>query len=157
LKNIAPDFLWTPQSSGNRIPASVAGEVERRWAQRTYLGCLTLPDEIATPLVEGAAERVWVSRVERNPLARRRCIEHHGTTCAACGLSLGKLYGILAEGYIHVHHLTPIGSADGEREVDPIRDLRPLCPNCHAVAHIKDPPLRPEEIAMLLATARTGA
>jgi 5-methylcytosine-specific restriction enzyme A len=157
LKGVAPDFNWTPQASGHRIPWAIAREIERRWAQKTSLGCSMYPDEMEAPLVEGAAVQAWVNRIERDPLARRRCIEHYGAICAACGLSFGEIYGALADGYIHVHHLTPIASVDGEREVDPIQDLRPLCPNCHAVAHMRTPPLSPEEIANMVAFMRGGA
>lgn len=153
LKTIDSGFDWTPRASGHRIPEDLAAELERRWAQSTNLGWVSLPDEVDGRLVEGAAERVWVSRVERNPVARRRCIEHHGAVCAACGLAFGRRYGSVADDYMHVHHLAPMASAGGEREVDPIHDLRPLCPNCHAVAHMRLPPFTPDEIASMLAAA----
>ena len=35
-------------------------------------------------------------------------------------------------------------------EVDPVRDLRPICPNCHAMVHRRDPPLNVEELRMQL-------
>ena len=36
-----------------------------------------------------------------------------------------------------VHHLTPLSEIEEEYEVDPINDLRPVCPNCHAIIHLK--------------------
>jgi hypothetical protein len=97
-----------------------------------------LPEEVAeTPaLSEGAVSRVTVNAYERNPEARRRCIETHGTNCFICGFNFGAVYGEVAEGYIHVHHLRPLSEMGGEYVVDPVENLRPVCPNCHGVLHL---------------------
>ena len=101
-------------------------------------------------LLEGAIRRAETTEHERNPEARRLCILHHGTACSVCGLDLGSRYGKIAEGFIHVHHLNPLADAEGERQVDPVVDLRPVCPNCHGVMHLRVPPLSVEEIRALL-------
>ena len=48
-------------------------------------------------------------------------------------------YGRIGHGYIHVHHLSLIseleGAGENEVDVDPEKDLRPICPNCHAMVH----------------------
>jgi 5-methylcytosine-specific restriction endonuclease McrA len=99
--------------------------------------CGTLPDEVQTrTLREGATRHVTVNVYERNPEARRRCIEAHGTCCCVCGFSFGDVYGPEAEGYIHVHHLRPLSEIGAEYVVDPVQDLRPVCPNCHAMLHL---------------------
>lgn len=97
-----------------------------------------LPEEVTeTPtLFEGAVRKITVNAYERNPEARQQCIAAHGTTCCICGFSFGRVYGPEAEGYIHVHHLRALSDADGEYVVDPIEDLRPVCPNCHAILHL---------------------
>lgn len=97
-----------------------------------------LPEEVdaATPLFEGAVRTVTVNAYERNPKARQKCIAAHGTTCCICGFDFGAVYGPEMEGYIHVHHLRALSAADGEYVVDPIKDLRPVCPNCHAALHV---------------------
>lgn len=87
------------------------------------------------PLTEGAANRVIVNVYERNPLARQQCIEHYGCRCAVCGFDFEKVFGELGRGFIHVHHLKPLSQIQEEYEVDPIADLRPVCPNCHAMIH----------------------
>ena len=89
-------------------------------------------------------------RPERNQAARIRCLEIHGFACKACGVDLEKRYGPLAAGLIDVHHKIPIAEAREEREVDFVNDLVPLCPNCHRVAHRRDPPLSVEELRQLL-------
>jgi len=112
-----------------------------------------LPEEVpptAAPLVEGAVSWVSVNAYERSPEARRRCIEAHGTRCCICGFSFGAVYGEVVEGYIHVHHLRPLSEIDGEYVVDPIADLRPICPNCHAVVHRRIPAFGIEEVRAFL-------
>lgn len=100
-----------------------------------------LPDELdaSEPIVEGAWYQVVVNAYERDPLARQLCIAKHGTTCVICTFSFGATYGPVAEGFIHVHHLRPLSEIGGEYEVDPVEDLRPVCPNCHAVLHRRVP------------------
>jgi 5-methylcytosine-specific restriction protein A len=68
-----------------------------------------------------------------------------------CGLNFGAVYGSLAEGFIHVHHVKPLSEISAEYEVDPIADLRPVCPNCHAVIHLGGQCRSTEEGRQLLA------
>jgi 5-methylcytosine-specific restriction endonuclease McrA len=97
-----------------------------------------LPDELdaSISIREGAKYQVTVNAYERNPVARSRCVTHYGPTCVVCGFNFGVVYGPLAEGFIHVHHVKPLSEIGEEYEVDPIADLRPVCPNCHAVIHL---------------------
>lgn len=98
---------------------------------------LPLADEVPdAKYCEGATRSVVVNWYERSPDARRACISAHGTKCVVCGFDFGAAYGKEAEGVIHVHHLNPLALSQGEHTVDPVRDLRPVCPNCHAVIHL---------------------
>lgn len=110
-------------------------------------------------MLEGFVVRVAVNVYERNHTARRRCIEHFGSLCSVCAFDFGHVYGPIAEGVIHVQHLTPLSVAGGrEYEVDPVRDLRPVCLNCHLVIHRRDPPLSLEEARALVSrSARLAA
>ena len=47
--------------------------------------------------------------------------------------------------------ITSLSEIDKEYEVNPIQDLRPVCPNCHAMIHKKKPAYNIEEIQSLLA------
>jgi 5-methylcytosine-specific restriction protein A len=116
------------------------------------------PDEISPSglLIEGAVCRVTVNAYERNPEARQRCVAAHGTACCICGFSFGVMYGPDAEGYIHVHHVRPLSEIGGEYVVDPVEDLRPVCPNCHAVLHLGGRCRSIEEVRQLLESARSG-
>ena len=121
------------------------------WVEGTSL---LLPEEIAATteaeLVEGAVCRVSVNAYERNPEARRRCVEHYGMSCVICDFNFGAIYGEVAEGYIHVHHLRPLSEIRSEYVVDAIEDLRPVCPNCHAVLHRRIPAYSIQEVRTLL-------
>lgn len=108
-------------------------------------------------LFEGSLCRITVNAYERNPEARDECIAHYGTTCIVCGFNFGKTYGLAAEGIIHVHHLKPLSKIGLEYEVDPITDLRPVCPNCHAVIHRNGVTRSIEEVKRLLDERRSGA
>jgi hypothetical protein len=99
---------------------------------------------------DGALNRLMTTRYERNPRAREACLKHWGFTCQACGMSFGGSYGSIADGFIHVHHRKPLSEIGEEYQVDPLLDLIPLCPNCHAVAHMKKPPYEPAEIREML-------
>jgi predicted HNH restriction endonuclease len=112
----------------------------------------------AEPLIEGVHKSVWVTVYERNPVARQQCIAHYGTTCYVCGFSFGETYGKSADGYIHVHHLKALSGGGGkEHPVNPIKDLRPICPNCHAVIHRQTPPQSIVELKRMLTEARSLA
>lgn len=101
------------------------------------------PEEL---FIEGATRQVTSSVYERDPRARRACLAHHGLKCVVCGLDFAEAYGELGEGFIHVHHLRPLSEIAGEYEVNPITDLVPVCPNCHAMLHRRNPPLSPDEL-----------
>ena len=55
--------------------------------------------------------------------------------CSVCGTDFHKMYGELGKGFIHVHHIVPISMIGKEYKLDPIKDLVPVCPNCHAMLH----------------------
>lgn len=116
----------------------------------------TFPDEVASAAVfpEGALRRVYVNAYERNPGARAACIAHYGATCVVCGFDFA-VYGRLAEGFIHVHHLVPLSQTGGEYEVDPVADMRPVCPNCHAVIHLGGECRKIEDVRQLLRRGST--
>jgi 5-methylcytosine-specific restriction enzyme A len=111
-------------------------------------GPLLLAEELSTPerYSEGARIAVTINAYERNPKARAACIAHQGHICAVCGFDFAGVYGDLGRGYIHVHHVVPIGKIRKEYKIDPIADLVPVCPNCHAMIHRTEPPLTVEQL-----------
>lgn len=95
---------------------------------------------------EGARFSVTINAYERSSEARSACIAHHGHTCAVCGFDFASIYGTLGEGFIHVHHIIPIWEIGEQYDIDPIADLIPVCPNCHAMIHRTEPPLTVEQL-----------
>ncbi|ELU8564980.1 HNH endonuclease [Vibrio alginolyticus] len=89
---------------------------------------------------EGATMQVKVNRFERNPKARAACIAHHGLSCKVCDINFKNTYGSIGEDFIHVHHITPMSEIGKKYKVDPVKDLVPVCPNCHAMLHRRTPP-----------------
>ena len=111
-----------------------------------------LTEELEQPerYPEGARKQVYVNAIERSGKARDACIHHHGLDCTVCGFNFQRTYGQIGEGFIHVHHLVPVGALRGERMVDPVQDLVPVCPNCHAMIHQVTPPLDIDQLRSLL-------
>jgi len=105
-------------------------------------------------LFEGAMKRAVVRGYERNPKARRKCLAHYGAWCIICGFNFKAAYGPAAEGFMHVHHIQMMQEKGTKHEVDPIRDLRPVCPNCHSVIHIKLRPHTIEQVKEMVAARR---
>jgi len=106
------------------------------------------PDEIESnneKYFEGALKRITVNAFERDPKARKKCIEAHGLNCIICGYNFEEKYGEIGKGFIHVHHIKPLSEIGEEYEIDPIKDLCPICPNCHAMLHSQKPPYSIEE------------
>lgn len=95
------------------------------------------PDEVENKYIEGSFKTVTVNAYERSKKARNKCIDHYGVNCMVCNFNFANVYGSLGEGFIHVHHLKPLSEIEKEYKVDPINDLRPVCPNCHAMLHRK--------------------
>lgn len=99
---------------------------------------------------EGALSSYVSTRYERSSAARRACIALHGTTCAVCDINFGHLYGKHGEGFIHVHHLYPLHNAGATRKTDPVKDLVPVCPNCHYMLHRGNKLLSPKTLKEMM-------
>ena len=105
-------------------------------------------------LVEGKRIEVTLTRYERSPEARLACIKHFGCFCQICEFDFLEEYGELGNGFIHVHHLVPISKRETAYTVNPLKDLIPVCPNCHAMLHRNGETRQPDEIAALLDEAK---
>ncbi len=146
---------WTPQSSGISIHVECAEELEAVWfdfltTQNIRVNPFTTSSDTPQTFSEGTATQITQSRYERNPYARIACIEHYGYSCSVCDFNFVSRYGKLGNNFIHVHHLTQVATIGKKYSVDPIEDLRPVCPNCHAMLHKKNPPLTIEELKALI-------
>ena len=105
-----------------------------------------LPD----PETEGSKYQVTLNRYERSRLNRSLCLFVHGHKCAVCGLDFEEQYGDLGKDYIQVHHVVPVSQLGPDYKINPSEDLIPVCPNCHAMLHRRNPPLTVEELKEIL-------
>jgi 5-methylcytosine-specific restriction enzyme A len=136
LKQELPLAKWDRFQGGGIDLDAVASQLERLWASHNGQLIYLSPEESLTgTFPEGALTRIEVNRYERDRAARRACIKHWGVSCVVCGIDFEKTYGAFAKGFIHVHHLRELSTVGEGYEVDPIEDLRPVCPNCHAMVH----------------------
>lgn len=83
---------------------------------------------------------------ERNAKARKECLDHYGYNCKACGFNFEDTYGAIGQNFIHVHHINPVATIGKRYKIDPIKDLIPLCANCHAMIHIGSDVLTVDEL-----------
>ena len=104
----------------------------------------------AEALSEGIRKTIIINAYERNPKARSLCIGYWGSICRVCRFNFEAVYGSIGKGYIHVHHLTPISQIKTSYKINPFKDLRPVCPNCHAMLHTQNPPLTIEELKKMI-------
>ena len=107
-----------------------------------------------TGYVEGDVQRVEANRYERNPLNRKLCLAANGYDCSVCGMNFESIYGEIGCQFIHVHHIIPVSQLGSGYVIDPLRDLVPVCPNCHSMLHKKNPPFMPCELKLIMQEAQ---
>jgi len=130
----------------NLIENEKKGEIQTLEKPEEHVFPDELPAETLEELFEGIKRTVTVNLYERNPKARKQCIEHWKAICVACDFDFEYFYGEIGKGFIHVHHLTPLSQIGQSYQIDPIKDLVPVCPNCHAMIHRYEPPLSIEQL-----------
>ena len=108
-------------------------------------------NEILIGMPDGALTHIEVNRYERSQLNRSACIAGRGCICEVCGFDFGEVYGDRGKGFIHVHHIVPVSQLKDNYIIDPVKDLVPVCPNCHAMLHTVNPPLSVEELKEIIA------
>jgi|GEM_PF-1397762 len=102
---------------------------------------VTPEEAFLQPCFEGAPHQVTTNRYERKAKLREdfmaffRSKDAGRLLCQACYHDFEAAYGAIGGGFIHIHHKHPLGNKQAEHEVDPTRDLVPVCPNCHAMIH----------------------
>jgi len=149
LKNTISSFQnWSPQSSGIEIRSDVREKLELAWLE--FLATenpIELYSQPAQIFIEGGNTQILQTVYERSKSAREACLKHHGYSCAVCKLDFKTKYGIIGENFIHVHHLTPVHvNGSEQRRINPIADLVPVCPNCHAMLHKNTPPFTIDDL-----------
>jgi 5-methylcytosine-specific restriction enzyme A len=113
---------------------------------------LVFPDEVSEnqKYSEGKTKQVIVNTYERNVIARQMCVDYYGAICEICKFDFEKKYGELGKGFIHVHHKVELSTIGEEYSVNPLKDLIPVCPNCHAMLHKRKPAYSIEELKTII-------
>lgn len=145
---------WSTQNSGIVIRPNVVDELEKIWFsfildyhKVKINGQVPSGSDFSNQTFEeGDSKQITSTKYERNPFARKVCIDHHGLTCSVCRFDFNKTYGDFGAGFIHVHHIKPVATRKGKYAINPIDDLRPVCPNCHAMIHRKKQELTIDEL-----------
>lgn len=134
---------------------TVRGGIKTLAQYKVLFAVTSFPDEIEEgTFLEGAGQQVLVNRFERDRKARAKCVQHWGVKCSVCEFDFETQFGELGVGFIHVHHITPLSSIGSEYRINPKKDLRPVCPNCHAMLHRRSPPILPEDLRRMMFGAK---
>lgn len=147
---------WIPQSSGIEIYDDFKDRLETIWfdfltQQNNNVNPFTNNSSSATnSYSEGTSNQVQVTKYEINPYARKKCLEHYGYTCQVCDFNFEDTYDSIGKDYIHVHHLKQVSTVGQNHLTNPINDLIPVCPNCHAMIHKRKTPYTIEEMKKIL-------
>ncbi len=136
-------FMW-------KLKPEIVGALEDTGLTGINLIAEEIPEKETADLFEGAKKTVTINAYERNSKARKVCIDYWGTKCSVCGFDFEKVYGSIGKGFIHVHHLIPVAQIGKSYQINPINDLRPVCPNCHSMIHSQNPPLSIEKVKRLI-------
>ncbi len=90
--------------------------------------------------------------LERNRSASKKAKQCHGTVCQGCGFDFSKKYGVIGDGYIEAHHLTPISELpkDLKTDLNVKEHFAVLCANCHRMMHRKNGPKTIRELKAIL-------
>jgi len=132
--------LWEP------VEKFILSEYSKITNIPTYFGII-YPDDIKDEnLYEGTKKQVLVNAYERSSQARQACINEYGYKCSICNFDFEKIYGKIGKNFIHVHHLKSLSEINEKYHINPIKDLRPVCPNCHAMLHKRVPAFSIDDI-----------
>jgi len=157
LADLPPEIpgLFPEPGAAAGLSRDTGEDLRRAWSRSAANGRTGSPDPLPGALPQPAVRWTLTSSYERDPDAARVCRAHHGPACSVCGLDPEAVFGPEGAGVLQVHHIVPPRLLSDSYELDPVTDLVPLCPTCHAVAHSGFPdPYTPAELRRLLA-ART--
>ena len=136
-------YKFKEKNTPKKIYELIIGETERIYPDE-------LDEKEVENLSEGSKKKIIVNSYERNSIARKQCLNHYGYSCSVCKFNFEKIYGEIGKTFIHVHHLKALSEINKEYIIDPIEDLRPVCPNCHAMLHKKKPAYTVEELKKII-------
>jgi 5-methylcytosine-specific restriction enzyme A len=147
------------RSSGSSVITdnNIISAIDNEWdkvfqSQNLYETILKEYDKnIEKEYREGKIKEVISKIRERDYSARIKCLEFYKSyKCQICEFDFEKTYGEIGKEFIHVHHINQHSSFQGEHLINPINDLIPVCPNCHAMIHRSNEPLSIDNLKSLI-------
>jgi 5-methylcytosine-specific restriction enzyme A len=155
LQAVLKNLYYYEEGESKRLGKPVVRKSQRALYQSLLIAVpenASYPDEVmaSESYFEGAVSQVLVNRYERDVGARSAAIAHYGCKCYVCGFNFERKYGKLGHGFIHVHHVVDLATIGAEYIVDPVKDLRPVCPNCHAMLHTEKPAMQIDKLRELI-------
>ncbi|MGD1503065.1 HNH endonuclease [Vibrio harveyi] len=152
-------WYWSPEENAgcyaktDQNPVSLQNQIDHIYSKSYGVEDELIRGELdihAVGYVEGAVKKVLINQYERDPKARRACIDFFGCKCFICNFDFALFYGGYGAGFIEVHHVKPLSHIKATYEVNPIEDLIPVCSNCHSMLHRGKAPLTVEELKSIV-------
>ncbi|OOB80263.1 MAG: hypothetical protein BEN19_05830 [Epulopiscium sp. Nuni2H_MBin003] len=81
---------------------------------------------------------------------KKACLEYYGASCEICSIDYGYTYGDKFEKLMDVHNLKSTTKEWDNLDVNPEKDLIPICHNCHTILHSKFPNYTVEQVKEML-------
>ena len=106
------------------------------------------PEKTVEPVVEEKTEEVVKDDYQTR--IKAEAIDYYGAICDICGFDYGYTYGDAYEGMIEVHNVKGIVGEEILADTDPIKDLIPICHNCHHVIHSQVPPIPVQQMRTMV-------
>lgn len=156
LSALVPGVPWEAEAafrSARSVAEADGAAIRDVWAAHRPLDDIDPILPVPGTYPQSALSRISANRYERDPEARRICLAQHGFSCAVCRFDFEAVYGPEGRGFISIHHLVPASQLTPGYELDPVRDLLPLCPNCHSMAHRRSVPFTPAELRRMISRA----
>ena len=102
---------------------------------------VSMPNKQEAVQTEHAAEKNEAPQEAGDYRASKKAatIDYYGAICDICGFDYGYTYGDAYESMIEVHNVNGIVGDEILPDTDPVKDLIPICHNCHHVIHSQTP------------------
>lgn len=142
----------------NIIPAASAKTEEKATAIQETITAVSEEDHVAKEIARSLAhlKEEQVAHQSENVVssdyesAKEKCIEYYGAICDICGFDYGYTYGEAFENQIEVHNIHSHDLTEVSENTDSIKDLIPVCHNCHGVIHSQNPPISVEKMRQMI-------
>lgn len=95
-------------------------------------------------------ETTYPSKEKSEAAIKKACLEYYGAICDLCGFDYGYTYGENYENLIEVHNIKESEGAEIRPDTDPVKDLVPICCNCHQVIHSQKPAISIEKMREII-------